>query len=374
MDRKTRQKKAAVDVANNVCMSLILSTIWLGLFVGGVWLVLLEVSPNLYPFLTRTSRPLKAYNMIPRAKLPTIRGTSLIGSAVDSFRAHLDCFSESGQWVYNSTPRHLPWNAVGDLYASQCDGRHSALPGMIVGEILWRDSGEGRAKMGMELLQSSLINNLLRNRSDPQVAEAAASAPSCRTCPGVDVCSDVLGTGKGFKVGFVRNDRISLISNVSNDMWKNFLEWPWIHLLRQWDIKILLLNRGAHFEADDIYVRSLNQLFSFLHAHHPNLLVFFRNTPPGHVNCSTYRAPISQRQQLKGENDQWHWGEFQRQNDLAKKIVEAAEYVYMDVDAMLSIRPDGHTNENDCLHYCLPGPLDAVIESFYNILKLLRTT
>eukprot|EP01018_Ginkgo_biloba_P011965 Gb_31173 [translate_table: standard] len=224
------------------------------------------------------------------------------------------------------------------------------------------------------LLQSSLINNLLRNRSDPQVAEAAASAPSCRTCPGVDVCSDVLGTGKGFKVGFVRNDRISLISNVSNDMWKNFLEWPWIHLLRQWDIKILLLNRGAHFEADDIYVRSLNQLFSFLHAHHPNLLVFFRNTPPGHVNCSTYRAPISQRQQLKGENDQWHWGEFQRQNDLAKKIVEAAEYVYMDVDAMLSIRPDGHTNENDCLHYCLPGPLDAVIESFYNILKLLRTT
>jgi len=223
------------------------------------------------------------------------------------------------------------------------------------------------------LLQWSLLNNLLKNRSEPQVVPASSS---CRTCKGFEVCSDVLGgPGKGFKVGFVRNDRISPISDVNNDAWKNFLEWPWLHLLKEWNIKLLFINRGAHYEADDIFVKSLRQTFSVLHALHPDLLVIFRNTPPGHINCTSYNGPIAERQEIKenGNHSKWHWHEFFRQNGLAKKIVEDAGYVYMDVDAMLSKRPDGHINERDCLHYCLPGPLDSVVQLFYNVLSLLRS-
>lgn len=349
-------------------------------------------------------------------KQPRIRGTTLKGKPVESFRAYLDCFSESGRWVYNSTPRHLPWNWVGDPYASQCDGRHSAVPGNAVGEyadILASSDQGGNWKVREELkwvwrsnnscplivlnrddlcrligangnvlvvgdsinhlLQWSLLNNLLKNGSKQQVV---ASSSSCRTCEGFEVCSDVLGgAGKGFKVGFVRNDRISAISHVNNDTWKNFLEWPWLHLLKDWNIKLLLINKGAHYEADEIYVKSLRQTFSVLQALHPDLLVIFRNTPPGHINCSTYHGPISQRQEIKldGDNWKWHWHEFLRQNGIAKKIVEDAGYVYMDVDAMLSKRPDGHINQKDCLHYCLPGPMDSVIELFYNVLLLLRS-
>lgn len=347
-------------------------------------------------------------------KLPTIRGTPLKGKPVESFRAYLDCFSESGRWVYNSTPRHLPWNWAGDHYASQCDGRHSALPGNAVGEYadilassqggnwtvreelkwVWRSNSScplialNRDKLCRligangnvlvvgdsinHLLQWTLLNNLLKNHSEPQVVR---SPSSCRTCEGFEVCSDVLGgPGKGFKVGFVRNDRISPISGVNNDTWKNFLEWPWLPLLKEWNIKLLLINRGAHYEEDDIYVKSLRQTFSVLQTLHPDLLVIFRNTPPGHVNCTSYHGPISERQHIKldGDHSKWHWHEFLRQNGLAKRIVEDAGYVYMDVDAMLSKRPDGHINEKDCLHYCLPGPLDSVVDLFYNVLALLR--
>lgn len=126
------------------------------------------------------------------------------------------------------------------------------------------------------LLQWSLINNLLKNRSDPHVV---FDSSECRTCPSFQVCGDVVE--KGFKIGFVRNDRISPITNISNDMFKNFLEWPWIHLLQEWDVHLLILNRGAHYEPDEIYADSLRRTFSLLHALHPDLPVVFRNTPPG---------------------------------------------------------------------------------------------
>ncbi|GLJ08426.1 hypothetical protein SUGI_0088540 [Cryptomeria japonica] len=86
---------------------------------------------------------------------------------------------------------------------------------------------------------------------------------------------------KGFKVGFVRNDGIFTISNVSSTTLNNFLEWPWLHLLKEWDIQILLLNRGAHFETDEIFSESLHITFSLLHSLYPDLLVLFHNTPPG---------------------------------------------------------------------------------------------
>lgn len=90
----------------------------------------------------------------------------------------------------------------------------------------------------------------------------------------------------------------------------------------------------------------------------------------GHVNCTDYLHPILGAQN-QGSRSVWHWGDFQRQNLLAKRIVEEAGYIYMDVDSMISLRPDGHIGSQDCLHYCLPGPLDVVMHIFYNIYLLL---
>jgi len=56
-----------------------------------------------------------------------------------------------------------------------------------------------------------------------------------------------------------------------------------------------------------------------------------------------------------------NWGRFQEQNRLAEKLAKEYDVVYMDADAMIAPRPDGHrgltsTGRMDCLHYCTPGP------------------
>lgn len=91
----------------------------------------------------------------------------------------------------------------------------------------------------------------------------------------------------------------------------------------------------------------------------------------GHVNCADYKVPIKEPQREEDLPASWHWGDFRAQNLLSKKIVEAAGYIYMDVYSMLSLRPDGHLGPGDCLHYCLPGPLDVVVHLLYNVFLLL---
>jgi hypothetical protein len=85
----------------------------------------------------------------------------------------------------------------------------------------------------------------------------------------------------------------------------------------------------------------------------------------------SFNAPIQERQ--TDANMPYHWADFHAQNLLAKAIVERAGYIYMNVDNMLSLRPDGHVAAFDCLHYCLPGPLDSVINLFYNILRVVES-
>lgn len=47
---------------------------------------------------------------------------------------------------------------------------------------------------------------------------------------------------------------------------------------------------------------------------------------------------------------------------------------------MSAMRPDGHPgtvargpDSGDCLHYCMPGPIDAWVDVFYNVLLELQS-
>lgn len=103
-----------------------------------------------------------------------------------------------------------------------------------------------------------------------------------RLWQGENVCAESQsGLGSGFYVGWIRNDRLSRVEHENADSIGNFYEWPWLKYLVQWDIHILLLNRGAHYEADGVFVRALRDMVALLHAQYPQLLIFYRNTPPG---------------------------------------------------------------------------------------------
>ncbi|CAI5961177.1 unnamed protein product [Closterium sp. NIES-64] len=140
-------------------------------------------------------------------------------------------------------------------------------------------------------------------------------------------------------------------------------------LYKRYDI--LVMNRGAHYAGDDVFVPELRETILALRTRFPDALIIYRNTPPGHANCTQYWEPVSKRQ--APETLPYNWGDFVRQNEMAREIVEAAGAVYLDVDTMTSLRADGHVGKNrrykvDCLHYCLPGPIDLWTKMLYNVL------
>ena len=87
---------------------------------------------------------------------------------------------------------------------------------------------------------------------------------------------------------------------------------------------VLLLNRGAHFQSDDVYIRALNATLGWLLANFPAATVVFRATPPGH---DPYAAvPLTARQDVRGAESYppatraFHWHQFREQNALLEQV------------------------------------------------------
>ena len=134
---------------------------------------------------------------------------------------------------------------------------------------------------------------------------------------------------------------------------------------------IVIVNRGAHFKPLASFLPELRATLARLRALLPSALLIFRSTPPGHLNCSAHDVPLPARQPPEGLP--FHWGEFGAENEAARREVEAVGGVYLDVEGMTALRADGHVGRNrkdkvDCLHYCLPGPVDTWTQLLFNML------
>ncbi|GJP38455.1 hypothetical protein CLOM_g22887, partial [Closterium sp. NIES-68] len=135
---------------------------------------------------------------------------------------------------------------------------------------------------------------------------------------------------------------------------------------------VVVVNRGAHFVGGRDFELSVRAAMRLLRRKLPRALIVYRNSPPGHANCSSYDRPIKIRQDPA--TLPFHWDTFSAQNDIAREIAEEVKAVYMDVDTMTALRPDGHKGYvkergiTDCLHYCTPGPVDTWVEILGNII------
>ncbi|CAM6127977.1 unnamed protein product [Calypogeia fissa] len=339
---------------------------------------------------------------------PSVKGTSIAGrDAVKRFRDHLDCFSESGRWVYDPTPRHIPWNYVGDAYTTVCEDRHrsSGVSDSMAEDIAMRgDPNDWSVREELKWvwqtnsscpwqsinrdnfcrkigangnvmvvgdsinheIQWSLMNALITNGS----GYGRLSLLSTSNFAPYEMCTDIFGHGAGFNVSFICNVHLTTITSADNDTSN---QQPWIYHLDEFNVKLLVLNTGAHFMEDELHTKVLREAFTILTERYPHIHVIYRNTELGHSDCMTQTKPLlaPQKESKDEKFSFYHWTEFNRQNLLAKEIVEEFGYTYMDVYTMLSLRPEAHISETDCLHYCLPGPLDIAVEYLYNILLLL---
>jgi len=191
---------------------------------------------------------------------------------------------------------------------------------------------------------------------------------------------------------------------------------------------ILVLNAGVHVVSEAEYARQLTAAFTWLRSTHPAVTVIWRSSVPGHAHCDEewnqlplttwqYNNLYHRDQMLHDSDPEWGWKNVTRLNSIAREILisldgavingssstvmarNSTEWmtaeevsrcvvnpdvsrcmmrfggVYlMDVYPFDRLRPDAHRiKENDCLHQCLPGPVDTWNRVLYNFLLGLAT-
>ncbi|CAI5487424.1 unnamed protein product [Closterium sp. Naga37s-1] len=177
----------------------------------------------------------------------------------------------------------------------------------------------------------------------------------------------------GFRLDYIRADRLYIFDPRPPEF--EYMPWVLPALSHLATADIILLNRGAHWTATEDFLSGVRSATRYIRQHYPDKLVIYRNTPPGHIGCAGQEAPLEKPQPQ--EILPYFWKDLREQNELVKEVVEEAGGVYMDVEGMLALRWDGHKGvvpdkkQPDCLHYCLPGPLDVYPQFLYNLLVRL---
>ncbi|KAG7337456.1 GDSL/SGNH-like acyl-esterase family protein [Nitzschia inconspicua] len=146
---------------------------------------------------------------------------------------------------------------------------------------------------------------------------------------------------------------------------------PWMEdYVRSSKKTLLVLNQGAHFHSIETFQKSFDlfvQQFNAV-AHYDDIVVF-RNTAPGHKDCfsvqnKTVFFPNEMTHDIfldRFATSLYDWNIFDDYNQLARKSLSSmqkSQSMYLNIYNMTILRPDGHSSENDCLHYMLPGPVD----------------
>jgi hypothetical protein len=151
------------------------------------------------------------------------------------------------------------------------------------------------------------------------------------------------------------------------------ITWPFVTTNVLKEYPILLMNRSPVTEDDDTFINTMIHTLSSIRRIRPDILILYRSSPVGHPYCDDADSPLpaslsdTEKRQLP-----FGWAEMDRRNAMARAIVEAAGGVYVDLAALVETRPDGHVGGNDCLRYCIPGPLDAWLDVLYQVFTVLQ--
>lgn len=144
--------------------------------------------------------------------------------------------------------------------------------------------------------------------------------------------------------------------------------------------KVAIFNRGTHYVDDEVFTAELIRDLTYVRKRAPNTLILYRGSYRGHLGCdddwssSTGQttALSSPRKLAELEKLPYNWGDLHRQNLIAREIVRAIGGIYWDTEVQLEVRKDGHVGARNCLKYCIPGPIDSWIKTFYWLLKTVR--
>lgn len=171
----------------------------------------------------------------------------------------------------------------------------------------------------------------------------------------------------------------------------------WKTMIRNINPAIVVLNRGAHYTPTNQMLTELEDtLESALEWQQDcdekqrDCVLLWRTTAPGYPDCQQHPGPITNAAQAEATignqtwyerpifRQQFHWYEFVDQNKLVEDLIQGfvekknLRISFLDFYDMAILRPDHHMSEQDCLHYCQPGPMDAANTLLLHELEVAR--
>ena len=178
----------------------------------------------------------------------------------------------------------------------------------------------------------------------------------------INMLSNQYKDGKGCQthISFSYNNLLGALENSR--------QLPLVDAIQRTNASIVILSGGAHFFDKARYTEHfllLEKQILEIRASQPHIQFSFKTVNPGHVNCQQHTAPIdAYLPALNNSGDIYSWNMHPAFDNFARKRARVLGMPMIEM-APLYLRPDMHS---DCLHACLPGPLDLFAILLQNML------
>lgn len=140
---------------------------------------------------------------------------------------------------------------------------------------------------------------------------------------------------------------------------------------------VLVANWGAFVQGDETVRVHMRDILEYINLHVPNMTFIFRSSNMAHKDCHEHSIPdnILHEPAPHPVHRRFHWDVFPRQGVIWKEYLDTHEMgkIFLDILPLSSKRPDQHPSQHgDCLHYCIPGPIDTWVKLTYSVLQLIE--
>jgi hypothetical protein len=206
-----------------------------------------------------------------------------------------------------------------------------------------------------------------------QMAESLWKLLGYKTDPGHYKWSQMIqcaGELPDFELTYIRNNFLTEVNLGSNSV-----ALPWAGQYVNYPGKTLLIaNVGPHVHDMGQFKKQSFQVFFDMveQFNRPQDIVYFRTSVPGHPKCMDHDKPfkdyaeyLTAKQKMSEKERNYSWDNFVLYNEWVsqhlnemRKMNKGPNVEVLDIYHMGVLRPDGHRNNDDCLHYNLPGPID----------------
>ncbi|KAI8049133.1 uncharacterized protein B0P05DRAFT_641872 [Gilbertella persicaria] len=303
--------------------------------------------------------------------------------AARQFRSLVDCWT-TGEWVsVTSQSAHWTMPHFQDPLYGSCDRKFKKTGGVgrrPATNYVWKskcdasiDLDPGKWCSVLNGRHLMLVGDLIQYQLHELFLDTLRDGPA--TCFGELNCKDhtvCTSPYRNTRLRYLRNDVLSTRRKMNANHGHptaEVIEWPFTSATLIRHYPVLILNRAPVIESDESFIKGLIDTLRLIRSSTgANSLIIYRSTGIGHPFCDDatgpLQAPLTDDQQKKLP---FGWSEVARRNAIARVIVEAAGGVFVDLAALTDLRPDGHVGGQDCVRYCIPGPLDSWAQILYQV-------